>query len=189
MQLYSWQQFIVTTGSAANLTQLYQEPNSLKRIYCGFPACECLIYFQELVQPFVDLYISKCCHKQTSLRKLQNFMGAEFVIDWSLYSTRQSTQLNHPQCRISAAERAFCFRASNQNSLSNETRNSASFEAGFQSLSVKLGFWIPILSRILDALSSRFQSPGFQIPKQNFPGFRNHSFIHSFIHSLFGKAG
>ena len=95
-------------------------------------------------------------------------MGTEFAIDWSLYSTRQSTQLNLFQCRISAAERAFRFRASNWNSLSNETRNSASFEAGFLSLSVELGFWIPIFSRIPDSLSSRVQSSGFQIPQAKF---------------------
>ena len=95
-------------------------------------------------------------------------MGTEFAIDWSLYSTRQSTQLNLFQCRISAAERAFRFRASNWNSLSNETRNSVSFEAGFLSLSVELGFWIPIFSRILDSLSSRVQSSGFQIPQAKF---------------------
>ena len=94
--------------------------------------------------------------------------GPSLLTDWSFYSTRQSTQLNLFQCRISAAERAFRFRASNWNSLSNETRNSASFEAGFLSLSVELGFWIPIFSRILDSLSSRVQSSGFQIPQAQF---------------------
>ena len=100
-------------------------------------------------------------------------MGTEFAIDWSLYSTRQSTQLNLFQCRISAAERAFRFRASNWNSLSNETRNSASFEAGFLSLSVELGFWIPIFSRIPDSLISESKAQDSRFHKQNFPGFRN----------------
>ena len=95
-------------------------------------------------------------------------MGTEFAIDWSLYSTRQSSQLNLFQCQISAAKRAFRFRASNWNSLSNETRKSASFEAGFHSLSVELGFWIPIFSRIPDSLSSRVHSSGFQIPQAKF---------------------
>ena len=92
-----------------------------------------------------------------------------------LYITRQSTQLNLFQCQISAAERAFRFRASNWNNLSNETRNSASFDSsldysrcqcnldsGFESL---VGFRIPW------APESKAQDSRFH--KQNFPGFRN----------------
>ena len=100
-------------------------------------------------------------------------MGTEFAIDWSLYSTRQSTQLNLFQCRISAAERAFRFRASNWNSLSNETRTLPllrldssrcqwNLDSGFQFL---VGFRIPW------APESKAQDSRFH--KQNFPGFRN----------------
>ena len=46
---------------------------------------------------------------------------------------------------------------------------------GFQSLSVELGFWIPIVSGIPDSLSripdSKAQDSGFH--EQKFPGFRN----------------
>ena len=46
---------------------------------------------------------------------------------------------------------------------------------GFQSLSVELGFWIPIVSEIPDSMSSilesKAQDSGFH--KQNFPRFRN----------------
>ena len=48
------------------------------------------------------------------------------------YCTGQSNQLNHPQCRTSAAQRAFPFRAYKikyWSSLSNDIRNSASVEA------------------------------------------------------------
>ena len=45
------------------------------------------------------------------------------------YCTRQNNQFNLPQCRTSAAQCAFCFRASKYwNSLPNDIRNSASTE-------------------------------------------------------------
>ena len=47
------------------------------------------------------------------------------------YCTGQSNQLNYPQCRTSAAQLSFPFRASKikyWNSLSNDIRNSASVE-------------------------------------------------------------
>ena len=49
---------------------------------------------------------------------------------------------------------------------------------GFQSLSVELGFWIPIVSEIPDSMScipdSKTRDSGFH--KQNFPGFRMNLF-------------
>ena len=50
---------------------------------------------------------------------------------------------------------------------------------GFQSLSVELGFWIPIDGEIPDSLSciADFNAPDSGFQKKKFPEFRNPDFL------------
>ena len=60
-----------------------------------------------------------------------SYLSTKFVkrSETHSYCTRQNNQLNLPQCRTSAAQCAFRFRATKYwNSLPNDIRNSASIE-------------------------------------------------------------
>ena len=62
---------------------------------------------------------------------MPSYLSTKFVkrSETHSYYTRQNNQLNLPQCRTSAAQCAFLFRASKYwNSLPNNIRNSASIE-------------------------------------------------------------
>ena len=100
-------------------------------------------------------------------------MGTEFAIDWSLYSTRQSTQLNLFQCRISAAERhsASGLLIGTVSPMKLETLPLLRLDSSRCQWNLDSGFQFLVGFRIPWAPESKAQDSRFH--KQNFPGFRN----------------